>query len=389
MARTKSSEKKKRFRPKLTSAQKEAHCKKLLGLTEDIDSARKVYQEAAHDIAEKHGRSQRWTRQQLFLGRLQHCSNPWNAFLRKKLREANQELEVGKRYRLTEFLRKKGSSLRHQYHTLTMEEKNLLAKEIDVVREQCFDGTNRIEGFYMAVRGSVEDYTEPKLFFSEKALRFMKDVLQLEPKTLALKFEACACPHKGTYSEQDEILQKGGIRIGKKAVEMNYHNYQLKIVEKYGIELQGWPTSICEVCNPSNVGTQAHLDQLSRVLESGACGWVVLSKEELLERKKKNQVYRPHKSSRKSGPSKKSAETIDDDEEGEGEDEDDTHGHREEGGDGAAMLGEEQTDGTDAHKDCGNQIAEDENARSMASTGGNEGAQDSHAMDVDSSVIAL
>jgi hypothetical protein len=42
----------------------------------------------------------------------------------------------------------------------------------------------------MAVRGSVEDYTEPKLFFSEKALRFVKDVLQLEPKTLALKFEA-------------------------------------------------------------------------------------------------------------------------------------------------------------------------------------------------------
>jgi hypothetical protein len=195
----------------------------------------------------------------------------------------------------------------------------------------------------------------------------------------------------------DEILQKGGIRIGKKAVEMNYRNYQLKIVEKYGIELQGWPTSICEVCNPSNVGARAHLDQLSRVLESGACGWVILSEEELLERKKKNQVreargeqvYRPRKSSRKSGPSKKSAETIDDDEEGEGEDEDDTHGHREEGGDGAATLGEEQTDGTDAHKDRGDQIAEDKNARSMASTGGNEGAQDSHAMDVDSSVIAL
>ncbi|KAI0249688.1 hypothetical protein BJV78DRAFT_1075308, partial [Lactifluus subvellereus] len=168
----------KRFRPKLTSAQKEARCKKLLGLTEDIDSARKVYQEAAHDIAEKHGRSQRWTRQQLFLGRLQHA-------------KSRLELEVGKRYRLTEFLRKKGSSLRRQYRTLTMEEKNLLAKEIDVVREQrvktrranpkavqrdvttAFSSMEQtwisiisrtgIEGFYMAVRGSVEDYTEPKL----------------------------------------------------------------------------------------------------------------------------------------------------------------------------------------------------------------------------------
>ncbi|KAI0245252.1 hypothetical protein BJV78DRAFT_1074948, partial [Lactifluus subvellereus] len=164
----------KRFQPKLTSAQKEARHKKLLGLTKDIDSARKVYQEAAHDIAEKHGRSQRWMRQQLFLGRLQHA-------------KSRLELEVGKCYCLTEFLRKKGSSLRCQYHTLTMEEKNLLAKEIDqhvktrqanpkaVQRDvtAAFSSMEQtwisiishtgIEGFYMAVRGSVEDYTEPKL----------------------------------------------------------------------------------------------------------------------------------------------------------------------------------------------------------------------------------
>jgi len=47
-----------------------------------------------------------------------------------------------------------------------------------------------IEGFYIAVRGSVEDYHEPKLFFSDKGLRFVKDVLEIEPHQLALKFEA-------------------------------------------------------------------------------------------------------------------------------------------------------------------------------------------------------
>ena len=47
-----------------------------------------------------------------------------------------------------------------------------------------------VEGFYVAVRGSVEDYHEPKLFFSDKALRFVKDVLEIEPQQLALKFEA-------------------------------------------------------------------------------------------------------------------------------------------------------------------------------------------------------
>lgn len=36
-----------------------------------------------------HQRSQRWTRQQLFLGRVRRRANPWNAFLREKLNEAN------------------------------------------------------------------------------------------------------------------------------------------------------------------------------------------------------------------------------------------------------------------------------------------------------------
>ena len=47
-----------------------------------------------------------------------------------------------------------------------------------------------IEGFYIAVRGSVEDYHEPKLFLSDKALHFVKDLIEIEPQHLALKFEA-------------------------------------------------------------------------------------------------------------------------------------------------------------------------------------------------------
>jgi hypothetical protein len=34
-------------------------------------------------------RTERWTRQQLFLGRVRRRANPWNAFLRKKIQEAN------------------------------------------------------------------------------------------------------------------------------------------------------------------------------------------------------------------------------------------------------------------------------------------------------------
>jgi hypothetical protein len=49
-----------------------------------------------------------------------------------------------------------------------------------------------IEGFYLAVRSSVHQYHEPKLFMSEKAVQFMKHVLRMEPKDLTLRFEAWA-----------------------------------------------------------------------------------------------------------------------------------------------------------------------------------------------------
>jgi len=47
-----------------------------------------------------------------------------------------------------------------------------------------------IEGFYIAVHGSIEDLNDPKVFFTEKAERFVTDVLDIEPRHLALKLEA-------------------------------------------------------------------------------------------------------------------------------------------------------------------------------------------------------
>ena len=110
---------------------------------------------------------------------------------------------------------------------------------------------------------------------------------------------------------------------------MNYRNYEGKIVEKYGVELKGWPSSKSGICNPATLGGRQQLEKLLAALESGQCHWVVLTEDELEERKKNNQareergeqVYRPRKSANhKSNPKgAKSAETIEDDEEEEEE----------------------------------------------------------------------
>ena len=112
--------------------------------------------------------------------------------------------------------------------------------------------------------------------------------------------------------------------IKKKNVEMNYRNYEGKIVEKYGVKLNGWPTSKPGVCNPASLGGRLQLEKLLVALESRRCHWVVLTDDELEERKKQNQVheergeqvYRPCKSANQHRTSKgaKSAETIEDSE---------------------------------------------------------------------------
>jgi hypothetical protein len=48
----------------------------------------------------------------------------------------------------------------------------------------------RLKGFYVAVRGSVEDHFVPKLFMTPKAEIFIKTVLGLEPNHLTLCLEA-------------------------------------------------------------------------------------------------------------------------------------------------------------------------------------------------------
>jgi len=81
-------------------------------------------------------------------------------------------------------------------------------------------------------------------------------------------------------------------RIEKRSVEMNYRNYEGKIVERYGVELKGWPTGTGKsgICNPAALGGRAQLEKLLAALESGRCHWVVLTEDELEERKEKNQA---------------------------------------------------------------------------------------------------
>lgn len=57
-----------------------------------------------------------------------------------------------------------------------------------------------VEGFFVATRGSIEDYHEPKIFMTEKSGKFIKEVLGMEPRAMALKHEAWIVSGLGIHS---------------------------------------------------------------------------------------------------------------------------------------------------------------------------------------------
>ncbi|KAG2079042.1 hypothetical protein BDR04DRAFT_990538, partial [Suillus decipiens] len=88
---------------------------------------------------------------------------------------------------------------------------------------------------------------------------------------------------------------------------MNYDNYEQKIVETYGVNLQNYPLGVMQ--NPGKIGCREDLIKLLNSLVNSSCLWVRLTKDELAECKKKNQeceahgeqVYKPQKQQTK-GP---------------------------------------------------------------------------------------
>ncbi|OJA18852.1 hypothetical protein AZE42_13134 [Rhizopogon vesiculosus] len=307
-----------RARAQLTTAQKAQQRLRREELASDIDNAKHSYEVEAAEMAQKHGRSLKWTRNQLFL---------------------RSRLAKGDRTKLTVFIAQNKARLLRDYKRLTTAEKQVYNARILEARQAkshtaranpkatkhdvnaVFTSMDRewmalhartgIEGFYVAVRGGIEDLAEPKIFFTEKAQKFVRDVLGIEPQHLGLKLEAFVIsrldervslnrqrPLNKLISEcreliQDElefILMEKGMS-GK--VKMNYTNYERAIVERYGVVLNNWPL-LGTVKNPSKVGGRGQVQILLNGLKSDTCKWISLSESEIDKRREENQARQAH-----------------------------------------------------------------------------------------------
>jgi hypothetical protein len=68
---------------------------------------------------------------------------------------------------------------------------------------------------------------------------------------------------------------------------MNYSSYQEKIIEKYGVELTGWPIH-GHICNPGQLSTDDNIILL-KALVDGKCKWRKLMQGEVSAQKLSNK----------------------------------------------------------------------------------------------------
>ncbi|KAG1758949.1 hypothetical protein EDD22DRAFT_783245, partial [Suillus occidentalis] len=221
--------------------------------------------------------------------------NTWNVFVRQKLNEANEELTIGEWWKLPAFIAAHQAELTEGYRQLSEATKNDLQCDMNVFCESrikivhsnpkalqkqvnaMFNSMEKevhtgwmnitsrtgVEGFYVAVCGDVEHFHEAKIFCTPQVQSFVKEVLNLDPKCFALKFESWATGdfgvwsynhlsptklismcHKSIQEGLDEIVQK--LKLSWKKIKMNYDNYKRKIVETYRIELDGWTYKVLQ-----------------------------------------------------------------------------------------------------------------------------------------------
>jgi hypothetical protein len=189
-------------------------------------------------------RTLKWTCTQLFLNsvfRERRRVNTWNAFLKEKLREANSGCGKGDHFKLPAFVARYKNELLAEYQKLTPVQKQGMIAKVQVARAAkappahanpkavnqaitaafsrmdqevwlsflMLTGNSQwmalctktgMEGFFIAVRGTVEDHAEPKVFFTEKADKFVRTVLDVKSRCLALRLESWVVSGIGKHS---------------------------------------------------------------------------------------------------------------------------------------------------------------------------------------------
>ncbi|KAJ7217553.1 hypothetical protein C8J57DRAFT_1537684 [Mycena rebaudengoi] len=255
--------------------------------------------------------------------------NIWNVKLWKKSLELNNDRPAGKKARMPEIQAaiKADKSLKN----LTQEEADLLIQEhyeakglkrsgvcLSNAAAACnvaaflrrMDGelkalNNRTgaEVFLTLGRSSHTETIAPACIGTPMAEHFLMEAYRCTPEVFAIKFDSFSMVRNRGEVELSFLDLRGGCinlidteaalpadvvaaaENAKKPIRMEYARYD-KFVMKHRIHIVGWPqvTPAGEqipFCNPTNLGTSAHLSTLYSALKAKTCRWEAVPPNEL------------------------------------------------------------------------------------------------------------
>ncbi|SJL17581.1 uncharacterized protein ARMOST_21133 [Armillaria ostoyae] len=130
-------------------------------------------------------------------------------------------------------------------------------KTVDCIEQELSNLAPRTGAMSIALftQAHVDDTYVPDIFASSGAEHFVWDVLRMDPLDLVRKFEQWACSQALTLEERDmasnlrkDITSRilAGLRFitKKPSASMSYSRYQTDIIEKYSVEIIGWPVRL-------------------------------------------------------------------------------------------------------------------------------------------------
>ncbi|KIY43232.1 hypothetical protein FISHEDRAFT_62874 [Fistulina hepatica ATCC 64428] len=338
--------------PKLTQAPHDARREKRKACEDAIREARAQTERNAAIIADEFGRSMTWSLGQVMQqAKSTRMASGWSAFTTDKLNEENQSVPTNfvvpmlyvdvygservennlPKLKLKEFTSIHMATVSAAWQKLSKLEKEKYQAEAKnrqeaktkksltplpyaLSRAQSaqkhydkesvkWDQTLKsqmMEGMYIAVRGRKEESMRPETFSSAKAREFFIWRFHITPEQFALeldgyciidqerKCESSKTMRRRTLHNLREAIQTELSNLLDRDVKMNYENYEVRIVLRYGVTLEGVPKGCQELeINMKNPG-MLRLDQQEEWLqafEQHTCEWVRLSDDQLAARR--------------------------------------------------------------------------------------------------------
>ncbi|KAG1792229.1 hypothetical protein EV424DRAFT_1297075, partial [Suillus variegatus] len=186
--------------------------------------------------------SLKWTRSQLFLR--SHLSqrgrgvNSWNGFIKAKLREENEDCERGDRIKLTQFIADNKDELLEAYSRLTFAQRHAYNAEVLEARAQkrhIARANPKAKHHDINATFIGMDHEVSQGLILSYYVDFLVDENTMITRQRPLNKLISDC-RTIIQEELESIALKKNI---KKAVKMNYINYERSIVEHCGVALVG------------------------------------------------------------------------------------------------------------------------------------------------------